>query len=264
MLTQPGAPSTIVFNDPDPIAGHCLPTPPQETPKHTQASLAHSPVGSLLLSPRSWCAQGPVWAPKSLFPPVLGNFCNQISLASTVKFPGGSQTFSGSPGWEIHCGSLNYHQMVNTKMRLIIFFEAKKSSISEVTQSCLTLCDPVSYSLPGSSIHGIFQARILKWVAISFSRRSSQPRDWTQVFPIKGRCFTLWATGEVQRSWIHSAKPRLGADCGSDHEHLIAKIRLKLKKVGRSTRPFSYNLKSNPFWLSSGSDKYIQGIISEF
>ena len=44
---------------------------------------------------------------------------------------------------------------------------------SEVTQSCLTLCDPVVCSLPGSSVHGILQARILEWVAISFSRGSS-------------------------------------------------------------------------------------------
>ena len=53
-------------------------------------------------------------------------------------------------------------------------------------------------SLPGSSIHGIFQARALEWVAISFSRRSSQPRDWTQVSHIVGRRFTVWATREVQ------------------------------------------------------------------
>ena len=44
-------------------------------------------------------------------------------------------------------------------------------------------------SLPGSSAHGIFQARILEWVAISFSRGSSQPRDWTQVSRIVSRCF---------------------------------------------------------------------------
>ena len=48
---------------------------------------------------------------------------------------------------------------------------------SEVAQSCLTLCDPMDCSLPGSSIRGIFQARILEWVAVSFSRRSSRPRD---------------------------------------------------------------------------------------
>ena len=52
-----------------------------------------------------------------------------------------------------------------------------KESESEVTQSCLTRCAPMDCSLPGSSVHGIFQARILEWFAISFSRRSSQPRD---------------------------------------------------------------------------------------
>ena len=48
-----------------------------------------------------------------------------------------------------------------------------------VAQSCLTLCDPMDCSLPGSSVHGILQARILQGVAISFSRGFSQPRDWT-------------------------------------------------------------------------------------
>jgi len=48
-----------------------------------------------------------------------------------------------------------------------------EENISEVTQSCPTLCDPIDCSLPGSSVHGILQARILKWVAISFSRGSS-------------------------------------------------------------------------------------------
>ena len=48
-----------------------------------------------------------------------------------------------------------------------------------VTQSCLTLCNPMDCSLPDSSVHGIFQARILEWVTISHSRGSSQPRDQT-------------------------------------------------------------------------------------
>ena len=60
---------------------------------------------------------------------------------------------------------------------------------SEVTQSGATLCDPMDCSPPGSSIHGIFQARVLEWVAISFSRGSSPPRDWTQVSHIASRCF---------------------------------------------------------------------------
>ena len=70
-----------------------------------------------------------------------------------------------------------------------------------VAQLCLTLCNPMDCSLPGSSVHGIFQARVLKWVAISFSRRSSQPRDWTQVSCIVGRRFTIWATRKVLVDW---------------------------------------------------------------
>ena len=50
-------------------------------------------------------------------------------------------------------------------------------SESEVAQSCPTLCDPMDCSPPGFSVHGIFQAWILEWVAISFSRGSSQPRE---------------------------------------------------------------------------------------
>ena len=48
-----------------------------------------------------------------------------------------------------------------------------------VAKWCLTLCDPMDCSLPGSSVHGIFQARILEWVAIPYSRASSRPRGWT-------------------------------------------------------------------------------------
>ena len=69
---------------------------------------------------------------------------------------------------------------------------------SEVIQSCPTLCNLMDCSLPGSSVHGIFQARTLEWVAISFSRRSSQPRDWTQVSRIVGRHFAVWATWEIR------------------------------------------------------------------
>ena len=67
----------------------------------------------------------------------------------------------------------------------------------KVTQSCLTLCDPMDYSLPSSSIHGILQARVLEWVAISFSRGSSWPGDWTQVSCTAGRFFTNWVTREA-------------------------------------------------------------------
>ena len=73
----------------------------------------------------------------------------------------------------------------------------KEKKESEVAQSCPTLCDPMDCTLPGSSIHGIFQARILEWIAISFPRRSSQPRGWTQASCIVGRYFTVWGTREV-------------------------------------------------------------------
>ena len=57
-------------------------------------------------------------------------------------------------------------------------------------QSCLTLYGPVDCSLPGSSVHGILQARILHWVAISFFKGSPPPRNWTHIFCIAGRFFT--------------------------------------------------------------------------
>ena len=69
---------------------------------------------------------------------------------------------------------------------------------AESLELYLTLCDPMDYSPPASSVHGILQARILEWVAIPFSRGSFQPRGWTQVLCIEGRFFTIWATKEAQ------------------------------------------------------------------
>ena len=63
--------------------------------------------------------------------------------------------------------------------------------VALVTQSCSTLCDPMDCSLPGSSVHGILQARILEWVAMISSRGSSPPRDVTQVSHITDRIFTI-------------------------------------------------------------------------
>ena len=61
----------------------------------------------------------------------------------------------------------------------------------EVAQLCPTICDPVDCNLLGFSVHGILQARILEWIAISFSRGSSRPRDRTRVSRIRGRRFNL-------------------------------------------------------------------------
>ena len=77
------------------------------------------------------------------------------------------------------------------------FYYYKEKKKKKVAQSCLTLYEPLDCSPPGTSAHGIFQARILEWVAIPFSRGSSWPRDRTQVSCIAGRCFNLWATREA-------------------------------------------------------------------
>ena len=65
-----------------------------------------------------------------------------------------------------------------------------------VTKSCLILWDPMDYSPPGSSVHGIFLAKILEWVAISFSRGSSRARDGTQISCIAGRFSTTEPLGK--------------------------------------------------------------------
>ena len=72
--------------------------------------------------------------------------------------------------------------LVGRDLREMIGIRVKQLLATEiymlVTQLCLILCDPMDCSLPGLSVHEIFLARILEWVAISFSWRSSQPRDW--------------------------------------------------------------------------------------
>ena len=75
-------------------------------------------------------------------------------------------------------------------LALFLFLKVK------VAQSCPTFCDPMDYTF-----YGILQARILEWVAFPFSRRSSQPRDWTQVFCIAGGFF----------NWLlkHKGSPRI-------------------------------------------------------
>ena len=84
---------------------------------------------------------------------------------------------------------------------------------AKLLQSCLTLCNPMDCSPPGSSLHGILQARKLEWVAIPFYRGSSQPRVWIQVSCIAGGSFTLWATREAHthtyEMFLKSNRPQL-------------------------------------------------------
>ena len=87
-------------------------------------------------------------------------------------------------------------------MRFSASFEFLKSAEreNEVARSCPAFCDPTDCSPPGSSVHGAFQARILEWVAISFSRGSSPPRDQTRVSHTAGRLFTILAITATPKS----------------------------------------------------------------
>ena len=98
-----------------------------------------------------------------------------------------------------------------------------------VPQSCLTLCDPMDCSLPGPSVQGIFQARILEWVAISFSRGTSQPRDRTRVSCIAGKILYCLS---------HQGSPGLGLEVRTNlfvrgsFSILVGFLFLKTKWVG--------------------------------
>ena len=78
------------------------------------------------------------------------------------------------------------------EMEILCICQSEASKWVKVAQSCLTLCYPMDYT-----VHGILQARILEWVAVPFSRGSSQPRDQTQVSHIADRFFNIWAIREA-------------------------------------------------------------------
>ena len=84
--------------------------------------------------------------------------------------------------WGQNCPQLKNHCIQQS-------YNSLKCVRVKVAQSCLTLCDPMDYT-----VHGILQAKILEWVAISFARGSSQPRDRSQISHIAGEFFISWAT----------------------------------------------------------------------
>ena len=115
-----------------------------------------------------------------------------------------------SPGWQKPFLSHMYWVQLLSIFHVVFWFcislgrgvSSLKLSIPSlcvclVTQSFLTLCDPVDCSPPVSSVHEILQARILEWVAMPSSRGSSQPSNQTQVSCIAGGFFTIWATREA-------------------------------------------------------------------
>ena len=129
--------------------------------------------------------------PNGLYSP-WNSPCQNTGMGSFSLLQGIFPTQGSNPGFP-HCRQILY-QLSHNRSPVYSISEVKWS---EVAQSCLSLCDPMDCSLTGSSINGILQARILDWVASSFSRGSSRPRDWTRVSGTAGRCFTLWATREA-------------------------------------------------------------------
>jgi len=101
---------------------------------------------------------------------------------------------------------------------------------SKLLQSCLTLCDPMDCSLPGSSVRGILQARILEWVAISSSRESSQPMNQTHTSYVSfiGRqvffvlfCFLLfWATRKALNMYLRNSQESRQLE----HKHVTVQL----------------------------------------
>ena len=102
------------------------------------------------------------------------------------------------PWSPILSSKVNHGPKIKYLLPALIWSRVKIFECVLVAQSCLTLCDPIYYSQPGSSVHGIFYARILEWIAIPFSKGSSQLRDRTRVSCIAGRHFKLWATREAR------------------------------------------------------------------
>ena len=117
----------------------------------------------------------------------ISQCCPVISVSSSILY------------WVIFIQPLNIADVKYGWNKLcleILCFLISKVKVL-VAQPCLTLCDLMDYSPPGSSVHGILQMRILEWVTVPFSRESSRPRDRTWLSCMTGRLFTVWATGEA-------------------------------------------------------------------
>ena len=157
--------------------------------------------------------------------------------------------------------------MVNTKIRLIIFFATKDGkalysqqkqdwelTVAQITnslfpnaataakslQSCPALCDPIDCSPPGSAVPGILQARILEWVAISFSNAWKRKVKMKLLSCVR-LLVTPWTAAYQYPPSMDFPGKSTGVGCHC-LLHLISKFRLKLKEVGKTTRPFRYDL----------------------
>ena len=108
----------------------------------------------------------------------------------TISFSRGSSR-PRDQTWVSCIGGRRFNLWAIREAQFQVYIKVNQLYICMKVKSSLTLCNPMDCSPPGSSVHGIFQTRVLEWVAISFSRGSSQPRDRTQVSHTAGRCFTV-------------------------------------------------------------------------
>ena len=108
----------------------------------------------------------------------------------TISFSRGSSR-PRNRTWVSCIGGRRFNLWAIREAQFQVYIKVNQLYICMKVKSSLTLCNPMDCSPPGSSVHGIFQTRVLEWVAISFSRGSSQPRDRTQVSHTAGRCFTV-------------------------------------------------------------------------
>ena len=122
-----------------------------------------------------------------------------------------------------------------------------------ITQLCPTLCNPIDCSLPGFSVHGILQTRILKWVGIPFSRGSSWLRDRTWVSCTAGRFSTVWATREAPSLGLSHHAPAAG-QAGVHSCHLATlpaclsgKLSFLMLLFTKSLFPHFFSLQPLPF-----------------
>ena len=140
---------TATLGASNPAAGHHQPTPLPETPGPSRASLGQSLVGSLLLSPGSWCTQGSVCALQESVSPVLYKFwqlCGGLMVTSSKRayaIPRSSAPKAPAPAAAVHCELIAPQEM----------FTTLNYCCCSATQSCLTLCHPMDCSTPGIPVY---------------------------------------------------------------------------------------------------------------
>ena len=157
----------------------------------------HQLLGFTQRCPSSW------WCHPAISSSVIPFSSCPQSLPASGSSPM-SQLFAwgGQSTYSLFKKNFFYWNRVDLQCCVSFGYTAKWFSHVLVTQLCLTLCDSMDCSPPGSSVYGILQAEILEWVPIPFSMASSKPRDCTGVSCTAGRLFTVWAIREALFSYI--------------------------------------------------------------